>query len=127
MTMKIQRSHIIGVVGLVGFALALYWAKAEAQTAREQVVSLQKNVDKERRAVRTLEAELAWMERPDRLDATARGKMGLTPVTAQNTVSLADLDKVAPLLLLPPAPSSAPSSPTPSAPAVAPAQQEPVR
>jgi cell division protein FtsL len=99
--MNIQRSHIFGFIGLVGFAFALYWAKAEAQTAREQVVSLQSDVDKERRAVRTLEAEVAWMERPDRLEATARHKMGLTPISAEKTISLQDLDSVAPLAELP--------------------------
>ncbi len=95
--MNIQRSHIFGFIGLVGFAFALYWAKAEAQRAREQVVSLQSEVEQERRAVRTLEAEVAWMERPDRLEATARQKMGLVPSTVEKTVSLADLDRVAPL------------------------------
>lgn len=95
--MNIQRSHIIGFVGIVAFAFALYWAKAEAQSARERVVSLQSDVDKERRAVRTLQAEVAWMERPDRLEATARQKMGLVPVTAANTANIADLDEVAPL------------------------------
>jgi hypothetical protein len=95
--MNIQRSHIVGFVGIVAFAFALYWAKAEAQGARERVVSLQSDVDKERRAVRTLEAEVAWMERPDRLEATARQKMGLVPVTAANTANIANLDEVAPL------------------------------
>jgi cell division protein FtsL len=97
MNMKIQRSHIFGFIGLVGFALALYWAKAEAQMAREQVVQLQKDVDAERRAVRTLEAEVAWMERPDRLEAAARQKMGLVPMSAEKTATLADLDAIAPL------------------------------
>lgn len=106
MNMKIQRSHIFGFIGLVGFALALYWAKAEAQTAREQVVQLQKDVDTERRAVRTLEAEVAWMERPDRLEATARQKMGLVPMSAEKTATLADLDAIAPL------PQAQPSQPT---------------
>ena len=99
--MNIQRSHIFGFMGLVAFAFTLYWAKAEAQSAREQVVSLQSQVENERRAVRTLEAEVAWMERPDRLEATARGKMGLTPSTAEKTLSLADIDQVAPLAVAP--------------------------
>ena len=106
--MTIQRSHIFGFIGLVAFAFALYWAKAEAQGAREQVVTLQTSVDKERRAVRTLEAEVAWMERPDRLEATAREKMGLVPVSAKNTLNLADIEQVAPL----------PMSPSPLAPQV---------
>jgi hypothetical protein len=108
MMMKIQRSHIFGFIGLVGFALALYWAKAEAQTAREQVVSLQKDVDTERRAVRTLEAEVAWMERPDRLEATARQSMGLVPLAADKTASLDELDQIAPLAPQAPAPQPAP-------------------
>ena len=99
--MNIQRSHIFGFIGLVAFAFSLYWAKAEAQSAREQVVHLQNDVDKERRAVRTLEAELAWMERPDRLEVTAREKLGLIPVTAQNTRGLADIDDVAPVPVAP--------------------------
>ena len=99
--MNIQRNHIFGFVGLIGFAFALYWAKAEAQSAREHVVALQTNVDTERRAVRTLEAEVAWMERPDRLEATARDRMGLVPISAQNTLSLSDIDRVAPLPMAP--------------------------
>ncbi len=106
--MMIQRSHIVGFVGLVGSAFALYWAKAEAQSAREHVIKLQNEVDTQRRAVRLLEAELAWMERPDRLEATARHKLGLTPVTAQSTASLDDLDQIAPLPLADPKSGPAP-------------------
>jgi hypothetical protein len=95
--LKIQRSHIFGFVGLMGFAVALYWAKAEAQGAREHVIALQKDVDAQRRAVRTLEAEAAFLERPDRLDATARGKMRLVPLTADKMAALEDLDTYAPL------------------------------
>jgi cell division protein FtsL len=97
MNMNIQRSHILGFIGLVGFAFALYWAKAEAQSAREQVVSLQNEVDKQRRDVRTLEAEVAWLQRPDRIEATARTKMGLVPSKAEQTASLDDLDEFAPM------------------------------
>jgi hypothetical protein len=105
--MIIQRSHILGFIGLVSSAFALYWAKAEAQSAREHVIQLQNEVDIQRRAVRLLEAELAWMERPDRLEATARNKLGLTPVTAQSTASIDDLDQIAPLRVA--APKSAPA------------------
>ncbi|MEN9855921.1 MAG: hypothetical protein RL186_1757 [Pseudomonadota bacterium] len=110
--MKIELRHIAGFVGLVGFALALYWAKSEAQVARERVVSLQRDVDTTRRDVRTLEAEVAWLERPDRLEATARQTLGLAPIAAQNTLGLADLNAVAPLPTAPKvvAPSTAPKS-----------------
>jgi hypothetical protein len=95
--MTIQRSHIFGFAGLVVFALALYWAKAEAQAAREMVVSLQKEVDAEHRAVAILEAEAAYIERPDRLEAAARDHLGLVPLVAAKTASLSELDQLAPL------------------------------
>lgn len=95
--MKIGRNHIVGFAGLVVFALGLYWAKAEAQSARENVITLQKEVEAERRAVRTLEAELAYSERPDRLEATARGQLGLVPLAAGQTATLDTLDTIAPL------------------------------
>jgi hypothetical protein len=95
--MNITRAHVLGFVGLVGFAGALYWAKAEAQAVREQVVALKAQVSEERRAVRTLEAELAWLERPDRLEASARQGLGLEPLKVSQFASLSDLDQIAPL------------------------------
>jgi hypothetical protein len=116
--MNIQRNHIVGFAGLVVFALALYWAKAEAQAAREQVVTLQDEVETQRRAVRILEAEVAYIERPDRLEATARTQMGLVPLVASQTANLSDLDAIAPI--------AAPLAPVPAAPVpVAPADPAP--
>jgi hypothetical protein len=95
--MTLTRTHLFGFVGLVALALALYWAKAEAQAVREKVLVLQEEVDTERRAVRTLEAELAWVERPDRLETAATRKMGLVPVTAERIATVEDIDQIAPL------------------------------
>lgn len=94
--MTLTRTHLFGFLGLVALAFILYWAKAEAQAVREHVLVLQNDVDAERRAVRTLEAELAWVERPDRLEAAA-GKMGMQPVAATRMGDLTILDEVAPL------------------------------
>jgi hypothetical protein len=95
--MTLTRTHLFGFVGLVALAFALYWAKAEAQAVREKVLVLQDEVDRERRAVRTLEAELTWMERPDRLEAAASGKLGLVPITANRIATLDEIDQIAPL------------------------------
>jgi len=95
--MTLTRTHLFGFVGLVALAFALYWAKAEAQAVREKVLVLQEEVDTERRAVRTLEAELTWVERPDRLEAAATRKLGLVPMTAERIATLDDIDQIAPL------------------------------
>ena len=101
--MTLTRTHLFGFVGLVALAFALYWAKAEAQAVREKVLVLQDEVDTERRAVRTLEAELTWVERPDRLEAAATRRLGLVPVTADRIATIDDIDQIARLRVAPPA------------------------
>lgn len=105
--MTLTRTHIFGFVGLVALAFALYWAKAEAQAVREKVLVLQDKVDSERRAVRTLEAELTWVERPDRLESAATRHLGMVPITADRIVSLSEIDQIAPLRAATPAPPAA--------------------
>ncbi len=110
--MTLTRTHIFGFVGLVALAFALYWAKAEAQAVRERVLVLQDEVDSERRAVRTLEAELTWVERPDRLEAAATRHLGMVPITADRIVTLGEIDQFAPLRAAspPPVPRVTPGS-----------------
>lgn len=103
--MTLTRTHLFGFVGLVALAFALYWAKAEAQAVREKVIALQEEVDNERRAVRTLEAELTWVERPDRLEAAAKRHLGLVPLTADRIATLNEMDQIAPLRTASPAPT----------------------
>ena len=122
--MTLTRTHLFGFVGLVALAFALYWAKAEAQAVREKVLVLQEEVDTERRAVRTLEAELTWVERPERLEAAATHKLGLAPMTADRIATFDEIDQIAPLRAPSPAPvepkamaadEATPASPPPAA------------
>ena len=115
--MTLTRTHLFGFVGLVALAFALYWAKAEAQAVREKVLVLQDEVDTERRAVRTLEAELTWVERPDRLEAAATRRLGLVPMTADRIATLDDLDQIAPLRVAPPTVDANLIAPKPAEPA----------
>ncbi len=110
--MTLTRTHLFGFVGLVALAFALYWAKAEAQAVREKVLALQEEVDTEHRAVRTLEAELTWVERPDRLEAAASRKLGLVPLTAERIATVDDIDQLAPLRVASPAVDANPASKT---------------
>ncbi|GIU66258.1 cell division protein FtsL [Candidatus Phycosocius spiralis] len=95
--MSLTRAHLFGFAGLVALAFALYWAKSEAQTVREQVIQLQGEVEAERRQVRTLEAELAFIERPDRLETAAIGQLNLEPIAADRIATIEQLDQLVPL------------------------------
>jgi cell division protein FtsL len=106
--MTLTRAHLFGFVGLVALAFALYWAKAEAQAVREQVIQLQDDVEAQRRQVRTLEAELAFIERPDRLEEAATAQLNLAPIGADRIATLDQLDQFAPLAGKTESPQSAP-------------------
>jgi hypothetical protein len=97
--MTLTRTHLFGFVGLVALAFVLYWAKAEAQAVREKVLVLQEEVD--------TEAELTWVERPDRLEAAATRRLGLVPMTADRMATVDEIDQIAPLRAL----TSAPADP----------------
>jgi hypothetical protein len=58
-----------------------------------------------------LEAELTWVERPDRLEAAATRRLGLVPVTADRIATLDDIDQIAPLRVAPPAVNANPIAP----------------
>ncbi len=113
--MTLTRTHLFGFVGLVALAFALYWAKAEAQAVREKVLVLQDEVDTERRAVRTLEAELTWVERSDRLEEAATRRLGLAPIAADRIATIDDIDQIAPLRVAPPAADANPIVPNTAA------------
>lgn len=89
--MNLRRNHIVGVLGLFTVAGGLYWAKIEGQEARVRLTALEHSILVDRRAVRTLEAELAFLERPDRLEAAATEALALEAVKSDRRVTLAEL------------------------------------
>lgn len=103
--MNLPSMRILGFLALPVAAFGLYWAKVEAQTARDLAIELERAVEVERRAVRALEADLTWLERPDVLERAAREGAGLVPLSAERIATLGDLDRVAPL------PAAAPAAP----------------
>jgi hypothetical protein len=105
---NVRRSHIVGIAALFGVAAGLYWAKIEGQVARERLTALEQQIHADRRAVRTLEAEVAFLERPDRLETAATETMGLVPIESARRVSLS---------ALPAALTKAETAPKPAAPA----------
>lgn len=84
----IRALNTIALVFACVLAVALYRAKTEAQDARERVDTLQAQIMEERRSTAVLRAEIAYLERPERLRALARKYLGLDSVSPEQEVDL---------------------------------------
>ena len=90
-----QKHVIMGFVLLICI-VPLYWAKTKADSMRENMQSLSKEVADEQKKISELEAEYAYLNRFDRLEAAAN-KLGLQPINGAQITNLSQLEKVAPL------------------------------
>lgn len=130
---------VILFVCLVALILGVYLAKTLAGRERGQIASVERRIAAERDRIILLEAEVAHLERPERLSALARGYAGLAPVSPAREVTpqgLADALQSphahVPAAVAPAVDAAPPESETsavveedPAAPPAAPAAQEP--
>jgi len=84
---------------LIGVALTvgLYYVKTRAQTARKQVVSLERQIAQEEAGLRVLQAEIAYLENPERLKSLSEAHLGLQPVAVKNVIQVKDIVSEFPL------------------------------
>ena len=98
-------------VFLVALILGVYLAKTLAGGERGQIAAAERRIAEERQRIVLLEAEVAHLERPDRLTALSRAYAGLGPVAAGREITPQGL---ADALQSPQAPAAvAPASPAP--------------
>lgn len=102
----IRAVNSIALIIAAVLAVALYRAKTEAHDARERVANLAVMVEEERRQAAVLRAEIAFLERPERLRVLAQRHLGLEPTDPAQEVVLEEV------LLALGAVDAAPQSPT---------------
>lgn len=99
---------------LLAMVLSVYLAKASAGRERADITSVEQQIEDEQRHLRLLQAEVAHLEEPARLERLSIAA-GLVPTTAKRQAGLDELDRVA---QAPPAPEKvkvAAASPSPAA------------
>ena len=74
-------------VFLVALILGVYLAKTLAGGERGQIAAAERQIVQERQRIVLLEAEVAHLERPDRLTALSRAYAGLGPVAAGREIT----------------------------------------
>ncbi len=93
--------HGVRVVEIFAAAVAcalifsVYVTKAAADRENRRIAALEVSIAGDAERVRLLRAEIARLERPDRLEALSR-QVGLQPVSVQQQTTAAQLDVLAP-------------------------------
>ena len=87
---------LLFLVGL-GLTVGLYYVKTRAQTAREAVTSLEREVAAEEQAIAVLRAEIAYLESPTRLAELGASELALGATDAERIVEADALVAAIPL------------------------------
>lgn len=100
----------LGVV--LALAVGVYLAKTAAGREASQIKSIERQITAERHEIRRLQAEVASLERPDRIERLSTDYLGLAPVDAKRETTPENLQALG----APRARPSAPDVPKPVAP-----------
>ncbi len=87
--------NIVFAAMLLVLAVGVNLAKTIAGRERNEIGQVEANIDKERQRIRVLEAEVAHLEQPERLERLARGYLEMAPVSVHQEASLDTLSEVA--------------------------------
>lgn len=92
-----RMTGIIMLIIGVALIIALYYVKIRSQTANQEVRRLERLVVEEKNAIRVLQAEIAFLENPDRLRNLSNIYLSLQPISAKNIISIDEIVNEFPL------------------------------
>jgi cell division protein FtsL len=95
---KIRGFRLVDVVALgvlVAVVLSVYLAKTMAGRERAEIASIEKQIDAEKARIRLLQAEVAHLEQPARIEALSTAHLGMAPVQAKHETTVDKLGEVA--------------------------------
>lgn len=99
---------LVGITVLTAVIVGVYLAKTVAGAERAEVARVESQIRDERARIRLLQAEIAFLEKPARLERLAVTYLGMEPVGANREVTL---DQVLDAIYAgPPGPAPSPSA-----------------
>jgi cell division protein FtsL len=108
---------IIAVMVILVTALTSYAFKTSAGAEDADASNIEAQIQDEQKRIRLLNAELAHLDDPERIETLSTQYLGLAPIAAKQEIALASLPRVAGALAPPaPLPPAAPSTDEPAAP-----------
>jgi hypothetical protein len=107
----IRLISFIAILMFAGVSGALYKLKYKVQSLDRQALTLQRQILAEREAVRLLEADWAYLNQPDRLQAMAERHLTLGPIDTRQFATIASIPaRLVPLSEVPTTPSAKPDA-----------------
>jgi len=98
--------NLVGISLLVAIVLAVYLGKTFAGRERSEIAEVETQIRQEKVRIRLLQAEVAHLEQPRRLQSLASQGLGMKPVTVSQEITVNDLARLKPAP--PPAPAAQP-------------------
>lgn len=98
--------NLVGISLLVAIVLAVYLGKTFAGRERNEIAEVEMQIRQEKIRIRLLQAEVAHLEQPRRLQSLASQGLGMKPITVSQEITLNDLSRLKPAP--PPAPPPQP-------------------
>ena len=86
--------NLVGMAALIVMALTVNLAKTYAGKERSQIDQIDRQIGAEQVRIRLLQAEVAHLEQPNRLEKLSRETLGMAPTTSKQEVSAAALAQV---------------------------------
>lgn len=79
----------------VVLALGVYLLKTGAGDEGQRIARMQREIVAERRKIRLLQAEVAYLEQPERIERLASGALGLQPLSGKQETPPENLEDLA--------------------------------
>ena len=95
---KIRGFRLVDVVALAVLAaviLSVYLAKTMAGRERAEIATVEKQIDAEKARIRLLQAEVAHLEQPARIEALSTAHLGMAPIQAKHETTIDKLGEIA--------------------------------
>lgn len=95
---KVRGFRLVDVVAaglLIALILGVYLAKTVAGRERTEIASVEKQIAGERARIRLLQAEVAHLEQPARIEALSTQYLGMAPIEAKHETTPESLRDIA--------------------------------
>ena len=95
---RVRGFRLIDIVALgvlAAIVLGVYLAKTIAGRERADIAKIERKIEAEKTRIRLLQAEVAHLEQPGRIERLSTSYLGLKPVTVTNEASLEQLPQLA--------------------------------
>jgi cell division protein FtsL len=95
---RVRGFRLVDVVAfglLAVIVLGVYLAKTVAGRERGQIAQVEGQIEMEQARIRLLQAEVAHLEQPSRIERLSTAYLGLAPTSAKREATPADLPRIA--------------------------------